>query len=165
MRTYPAPWGRSLVIISTISTAFLIGLAISAIASGGPLLRFAVIPLVVVFGAALFIIRGYTVAGNAVLIHRLFWATRLPLADLKSAHFDPDATRRSIRLFGNGGLFSFTGIFRNSRLGTYRAFVTDPRQAIVLQFPKRTVVISPSTPEEFVNEIGTGGSASPPGAP
>jgi len=61
--------------------------------------------------------------------------------------------RGSIRTFGNGGLFSFTGFYRNRLLGAYRAFVTDPRQAVVLRFPKRNVVVSPGAPEEFVRDL------------
>ena len=62
--------------------------------------------------------------------------------------------RWSTRTFGNGGLFSFTGFFRNKALGAYRAFVTDPHQTVVLHFPTRTVVVSPSAPEQFVHDIG-----------
>ncbi len=58
----------------------------------------------------------------------------------------------TILCVGNGGLFSFTGFFRNKALGTYRAFVTDPRKTVVLHFPRRTVVISPGSPKEFVHE-------------
>lgn len=61
--------------------------------------------------------------------------------------------RRSIRTFRNGGLFSFTGFFRNKALGAYRAFVTDPHQTVVLHFPNRTVLVSPSAPAEFVDDI------------
>src|SRR3954464_11996498 len=102
-----------------------------------------------VCGGALFTIRGYTVTPDALLVHRLFWTTRLPLAGLQSAQFEPNAMRWSIRTFGNGGLFSFTGWYRNKALGAYRAFVTDPHQTVVLHFPNRTVVVSPSVPAEF----------------
>ncbi len=53
-----------------------------------------------------------------------------------------------------GGLFSFTGSFRNKALGAYRAFVTDPHRTVVLRFPKRTVIVSPDSPEAFLHEIG-----------
>jgi hypothetical protein len=61
--------------------------------------------------------------------------------------------RWSIRMCGNGGLYSYSGFFRNKALGTYRAFVTDPHQTVVLHFPNRTVVVSPSAQEEFVDDI------------
>jgi hypothetical protein len=56
----------------------------------------------------------------------------------------------SIRLFGNGGLFSFTGLYRNKKLGNYRAFVNDWHKCVILRFAKRTIVVSPNDPDGFV---------------
>ena len=74
---------------------------------------------------------------------------------LQSADLQPGALRGSLRLFGNGVLFSFTGLFWNRTLGKYRAFLTDPKRAVVLRLPPRTVVVSPDRPEQFVAEILT----------
>jgi len=56
----------------------------------------------------------------------------------------------SLRLFGNGGLFSSSGLFWNRRLGRYRAFATDPGNAVVLEFPDRTLVVTPESPSGFL---------------
>ena len=88
-----------------------------------------------------------------LVIDRLFWKTRVSLRELRSVKFDPTATHRSIRTFGNGGFFSFTGYFRNKELGSYRAFMTDRRRAVVLRFPSSVIVISPDRPENFVSTI------------
>jgi hypothetical protein len=77
----------------------------------------------------------------------------LPLAGLKSAEVMPRAMSGSLRICGNGGAFSFTGWFRNKPLGYYRAFVTDLNRTVVLRFEKRTVVVSPAEPEEFVRKL------------
>ena len=53
----------------------------------------------------------------------------------------------------NGGFFSFTGYFRNKELGSYRAFMTDRRRALVIRFPASVIVISPERPENFVDTI------------
>lgn len=160
MKNYKAPWSRSLIIISSLATVLLVGITIGTVWSGREALPWpALLPLAIVCGGALFTIRGYTVTSEAILVHRLFWTTRLPLAGLQSAQFEPDSMRSSIRTFGNGGLFSFTGFFYNKALGAYRAFVTDPHRAVVLHFPKRTVVVSPDSPEEFVHDIGITGHA------
>jgi hypothetical protein len=155
MKNYTAPWSTSLILVSSLATALCFGIAIGAISSSRELFSLsALVPVAIIFGGLLFTVRGYTVAPAAILVHRLFWTTRLPLAGLQSAQFEPDAMRWSIRTFGNGGLFSFSGFYRNTALGTYRAFVTDPHRTVVLHFPTRTVVVSPSEPEEFVHEIG-----------
>src|ERR1700688_2164591 len=115
MKEYTAPWSTSLIFVSSIATLICMGAAISAARSGRPWI--ALLPLAIVCGGILFTIRGYTVTPDALLVHRLFWATRLPLSGLHSAQVEPEAMRRSIRTFGNGGLFSFTGWFRNTTLG------------------------------------------------
>jgi hypothetical protein len=142
------------MIISTLATILCVGIAIGMIGSSRGILPWvALLPLALICGGALFTIRGYTITPEALLVHRLFWTTRLPLAGLQSAQFMPNAMRWSLRTFGNGGLFSFTGFFRNKTLGAYRAFVTDPHRTVVLRFSTRTIVISPSAPEEFAHDV------------
>ena len=118
-------------------------------------LRFwlALLPLAIILICALFTVHGYSITNDTILVERLFWTTRVPLNALKSVVFDPDATRRSIRIFGNGGFFSFTGYFRNKELGSYRAFMTDRRRAVVLRFLDQVVVVSPDRPQDFVETI------------
>ena len=138
--------------MSALGAVVCVGAAVGVAWSGKSWI--ALLPLAILCGGILFTIRGYTVGPDAILIHRLLWTTRLPLAALQSAQFEPNAMKSSLRTFGNGGLFSFTGYFRNSSLGTYRAFVTDPHRTVVLHFSARTVVVSPSAPEDFVHHIG-----------
>lgn len=155
MKTFSAPWSKSLFLITSLATVLLVGATIGLIRNGrGTPWWVALFPVILVGVTALFTIRGYSLTANAVLVRRLLWETRLPLTGLTSASYEPDAMRGSFRTFGNGGLFSFTGYFRNERLGAYRALVTDPRRTVVLRFPSRTLVLSPSEPEEFVQAIG-----------
>ena len=46
-----------------------------------------------------------------------------------------------------------TGCFWNRKLGRYRAYVTDPKRAVVLRFDDRVVVVSPDCPAEFVAAV------------
>ncbi len=103
--------------------------------------------------AALFVIRGYAVTADSILVKRLLWSTRLPRAGLKSASFSPEALAGSLRTCGNGGFYSFTGWYQNRELGPYRAFMTDRDRAVVLRWEGRTVVVSPGDPEGFVRAV------------
>lgn len=152
MKYHHAPWSRALVVMSVLSTVILIGVS-ALLFARGPARFAAVFPLLVLAIGALFTVRGYSVRPGLLLVHRLGWNTQLPLHDLQSARFQPDAMKGSLRVFGNGGLFSFTGLYRNRELGSYRAFVTDLRHPVVLRFPARCVVVSPSDPEDFVREV------------
>ena len=100
-------------------------------------------------------VRGYTLTEDAITVRRGLWNTRLPLDGLRSVTGDAEAMRGSIRVFGNGGLFSITGRFWNRKLGWYRAFATDPSRAVVLRYAKRTIVISPHDPQHFIMRAGT----------
>jgi Bacterial PH domain len=157
MNYYRAPWSKSLIVASIFATLVCLGVAYAfwtlPMASESLRLWLGLLPLATILLCALFVVRGYSIANGNLLIDRLFWKTRVSLRELRSVKFDPTATHRSIRTFGNGGFFSFTGYFRNKQLGSYRAFMTDRRRAVVLRFPSSVIVISPDRPEDFVNMI------------
>ena len=152
---YNAPCGKTLRWVSLLSTLLLVAVAATMLYKVAPetVRGLAALPLLILIGAALFVIRSYTIAPNELLVQRLLWTTRLSLSGLQSVEAMPDAMRGSLRLFGNGGMLSITGLYRNRALGNYRAFVTDLKKTVVLRFPKRTVVVSPENLERFVAEI------------
>lgn len=128
--------------------------AILALKSGPPVTHWlALLPLLLLVGTLIFIVRGYSIEPNVLAIQRLFWTTRLPLSGLQSATVTPNAMRGSHRLCGNAGMFSITGWYRNPALGTYRAYVTDLCDTVVLRFSERTIVVSPKNPDQFAAEI------------
>ncbi|NNF38578.1 MAG: hypothetical protein HKN71_07915 [Gemmatimonadetes bacterium] len=97
---------------------------------------------------------GYSFESHDLVVHRRAWSPeRISLRGLKGVRIGPDLMARSIRTFGNGGVFGFTGWFHNSRLGRYRAWVTDPKRAVALEFGDRTVVVSPGRPHLFIDEV------------
>jgi hypothetical protein len=160
MNYFRAPWSKSLIVASTFATLVCLGVSYALWTlplRGGSAesLRFwlVLLPLAVILICALFTVRGYSISNRELEIRRLLWTTRLSLHGLQGAYFDPNATHRSIRTFGNGGFFSFSGHFRNKELGSYRAFMTDRRRAVVLRFPSSVIVISPDRPENFVSTI------------
>jgi Bacterial PH domain len=156
MNYFHAPWSKSLIVASTFATLVCLGVSYALWTlplTGGSVesLRFwlVLLPLAVILVCALFTVRGYSISNRELAIHRLFWTTRVSLNGLEGAYFDPAATQRSIRTFGNGGFFSFTGYFRNKQLGSYRAFMTDRRRAVVLRFSTSVIVISPDRTRRF----------------
>jgi hypothetical protein len=161
MKTYEAPWGTSLIVMSVLATLLFLGITVwlpplPSPAHGGAVgMWLRSLPLALLLGCALFTVRGYTITPDAILVHRLLWATRLPRAGLLSADFVPNAMCKSLRTFGNGGLFSFTGFYWSKTLRSYHAYVTDLHRTVVLRYERRTIVISPDEPEDFVIEIGS----------
>ncbi|HXZ52538.1 MAG TPA: PH domain-containing protein [Burkholderiales bacterium] len=158
-----APWPTSLKATSFAGSAILIavGYALAyAVPTGtrapyaesfGALIAW--IPPLVGAAALLFVVRGYELAPGELRVRRLLWSTRVALAGPVDARADAQAMTGSMRLFGNGGLFSFTGLFQSRTLGRYRAFVTDPARAVVLRTARRVVIVSPAEPQSFVEAV------------
>lgn len=143
------------MVMSIVATVLCVGSAIGLVVFlPKPGIGFAAWLLVAIPPtAALFIVRGYRITPDAILVLRPGWVTRLPRAGLAAASFDPGVMRRSLRLSGNSGFFSFTGLYWNRELGRHHVFVTDGRRTVVLRYASRTVVLSPDRPEEFVREL------------
>ncbi len=76
---------------------------------------------------------------------------RYAMEGLLSAEPDPKALRCAVRIWGNGGMGAIRGRFWSRRLGTFQAFLTDTDHAVVLRWPGKTVVVSPSDPQFFIH--------------
>jgi hypothetical protein len=155
-REFAAPWGSTLKWTSVLLTALCLGIPLGILLSVPELhpasmvfLLGVCLPLLVLAGPLLFMVRGYAVATDAILIARPFWTTRLPLHGLRSVAVSPGALGGSIRLFGTGGAFSFTGWFWNRRDGGFRVWVNDLNRTVLLKFTDKTVVLAPDDPQAF----------------
>ncbi len=151
---YAAHSSRSLIAVSVLVTGLSLAVAVGlSTRLPGEVRLLGLLPLAVVGVCALFTVRGYRLRERHVLVERLLWTTELDLSELESAEWAPEAVAKSLRLLGNGGLFSFSGLFWNRELGRYRAWMTNRTDAVVLRFPDRTWVVSPNPPEAFLAEV------------
>ena len=151
MKSFRAPWGRELIVMSAIGT-LLLGVPIAVQASRG----FWVVPimmLTILVTIVLHVVRGYEVGGGELRIKRLLWDTPWPLDERASATVRPNAMRGSWRTWGNGGIYAITGRFSGSGLGRYHAFVTDPARTVVITTSRGVVVVSPDRPADFVDAV------------
>lgn len=140
---FTAPWSTT-VKLWTAAFLVLCGVIYFYADGFGALLIVAVVLLCLVFS-----VRGYSILDGRLLIHRLGWSKKFDLSELTSVEFNPDATLGSIRTWGIGGVFGNIGYFRNSILGTYRAYTTDSKNTVVLDFGGKRVVVTPGAPAEF----------------
>jgi hypothetical protein len=99
--------------------------------------------------------RGYAVSGACIEVNRLIGTARIPLDGLREARAaTKDDFRGCLRLFGNGGLFGYYGLFRTSKLGKSTWYVTNRGKAVVVVTGKKTVLFSPDDVEGFIAAIG-----------
>ena len=156
---FAAPWCLTVKIITVAVVALLLGVSIVGsqhLPDSTPLfarLSATLLPLAILAGTLPFIVRGYVISDGELRIERLGWQNRFALAEVVTVSADPKELRRSIRLCGSGGLFGFFGWFWNRPLGIYRAYGTDPQNAVVIKLKDRTIVVTPDAPQRFVAEV------------
>jgi hypothetical protein len=157
---FAAPWSRGLRSISCVAVMVLLAAtaagvyAWSRMGAVASLLAIA-LPPIILFIAALCMVRGYVLTDEEIVVKRLGWANRFALADLRSVHGDNEAMANSLRLFGNAGLLSYSGFFWSRKTGRYRAFATDPSRAVVLTYPRRKILLTPDDPQRFIVRVRT----------
>ena len=156
---FTAPWSLTVKIVTLVVLALLLGVSLIGLTAMPANVPFAarvmmvVMPLAIVVGTLPFMVNGYVLREDELLIERFGWCNHVPFNTVISAKADLDAIRGSIRLCGSGGLFGFFGWFRNRKLGVYRAYGTDPARSVVVKLSHRTIVVTPDDPNRFVAEI------------
>jgi len=156
---FSAPWSRSLRLLTTIAVVLLLTVALAGLLLGPRQslvgrVTLVGVPLAVLLGGLVFMVRGYVLTESGIEIQRLGWSTALPFAGLAAVSGEPQGLRGSLRLFGNGGLFAISGWFWNRRIGRFRAYATDPERAVLLRYRDgRQVVVTPHDVQHFIVRV------------
>lgn len=156
-----AKWPTRLKLVSALGTVLLLTVGFAAyraipVASGWTHhvgLAVATLPVLILPFCIWFVVRSYAVDNDTLHIKRLITTTRIPLAGLSRVWQQPDVCKGSVRVCGNGGLYSFTGWFYSKKLGRYRLFATDLKHAVVLELPGRIIVVTPQNPHPFMDTL------------
>ncbi len=144
---FRAPWGNKLKVV-TIAFA-IVGLFL--IVQGGS--TAVVVLLVIALVAAVVSVRGYGVEAGRLSIYHLGWASRYDLSRLVSVEVLSGGLPGSLRLFGVGGLFAFSGRFWHPDLGSYRAYATDGSRSVLLDFGDERILVTPDSPRDFAAAV------------
>jgi uncharacterized protein (DUF58 family) len=95
---------------------------------------------------------GYAVGRRElVVLRRGVRPLVFPLGSLAAAR--PTAMPRSSRLPGSVGLFGWWGWFANRDWGRFKAYATDRRRGVLLEWPGFKLFISPEDPEGLCHAV------------
>ena len=93
-------------------------------------------------------------AGKLIVERKAPWANiEIELGQLSRIEILDKLPRMTWRLFGNGGVFCFSGTFYHRNIGRFRASLTTLKNLVLLVTPQRTLLISPARPQELVDYI------------
>jgi hypothetical protein len=98
---------------------------------------------------------GYEITHGELIISRYLGNVSIPRSDIQQVSLlSQESIKRSIRTFGNGGLFGYVGKFYNRTMGKMTWYITR-RDSLVLVETKdgRKILLSPDEPEQFVNHM------------
>jgi hypothetical protein len=98
---------------------------------------------------------GYTIRQRSLIVKRLIGNVQIPLDDLREVRATTsDDLRGCLRLWGNGGLFGYYGLYRTSKLGRCTWYVTNRSRTVVLIAGEKTTLVSPGDVNGFLAAIG-----------
>ena len=116
--------------------------------------------IVVGLGAALIVgsyaysPRAYVIAGRSLLVKRLIGTVRIPLDNVREVRpAAEDDFRGCIRLWGNGGLYGYYGLFSTSKLGKSTWYLANRTNSVVVATAEKTVLVSPDDVPAFLATI------------
>ena len=94
----------------------------------------------------------YVLTNEELIIERPIKNVWIKRSDIKSVELiDNKIIRRSIRTFGNGGLFGYYGKFANFKMGSMTWYATRrDRTVLVTTTGNKKIILTPDEPEQFV---------------
>jgi hypothetical protein len=155
----PQPGARFAASLDTtskvITSLVMVGAAVAAGFQVWPLAGILLLTTVLSFA---FAPMGYELRGRTLRITRPLGAREISLDGLQEARAAVASDfSGTIRLWGNGGLFGYYGLFRTSALGTCRWYLTNRRNAVVIVAANETVLVSPDDHDAFLSAVHEAG--------
>lgn len=101
------------------------------------------------------------VTDEGIGIHTLARTRLIPYSNIETIErLDKSCIQGgTIRLFGIGGMLGNIGWFRNSQLGTFRAYITDSNKVFLIRLKQgKPIAISVSEPDDFMPFYLKGGN-------
>jgi len=116
--------------------------------------------LVVLIGVALlfftfaFSPRAYSIQDRSIVVKRFIGNAIISLDGIREARIaTDDDLRGAYRLWANGGLFGYYGLFSTSKLGKCWWYVTSRQNAVVVVTEQKTSLFSPDNADGFLAAI------------
>ena len=163
---FTAPWDQKLTLITVVTSTLLLAagalsiwMALTLVPSGAGravILVGGLIALAAFLLGILLAPRGYTIANGRLTIDRILCPVEIPLESIQAAERLPaDRLAGSWRTLGSGGFFGYYGRFSNRALGSYRMYATRGDGCVLVR-AERLYVLTPDSPERFIESLARG---------
>lgn len=148
-QSFSASYDRATKIITVVVCVFLASIGIFT-----KIFAVAALGLLVIAACYAYSPRGYAVEGRSIIVKRLIGRVRIPLEGIREIRAaTADDLRGALRLWGNGGVFGYYGLFRTAKLGRCTWYITNRAKAVVLVTGTKTAVLSPDDVDGFLAAV------------
>lgn len=146
-----APMATTIKVITSLYLCVTVLLSIATVSKNILLLPSMLLWLILLL-CYLYSPRYYRLDGNVLTIGCVFGEKKY--AHIVQCRTFEHTNHFGVRLWGNGGLFSATGLFWSSRYGLFRAYVTcsGEERLVLLETRSQRIVISPENPLAFMRD-------------
>jgi len=114
------------------------------------------IPVLVMLSLGYFVLKyqvlGYGLELDGLVIHRRWDKVNIALDKIEAVESDKEF-KRSLRVFGIGGVLGHYGKFKKIGGPTFTAYITDSKNCIVIKTADGNIVISPHERELFLDTL------------
>jgi transcriptional regulator with XRE-family HTH domain len=93
----------------------------------------------------------FSMKNGKLVVQHVIFATRYDLAKLTGYEINPDAMMSAMPL--TFPVIVASAWYRSPVLGVFRAYITDTKNCVVLEFGKKKIVVTPENPKEFVEAL------------
>ncbi len=163
MKTFKASLDNIAIILTLFVAGISVSLFISIFKTGDQLSTspFSVIVILNIFILILFISffilrpTGYSINESVIIVNRLILPFKINRKEIANCSIvSKDEMSGTYRTFGNGGLFGYTGYFRNTKFGNMRWFATQRKNYVLIEKSNgKKIVITPDIPEDFIEAL------------
>jgi hypothetical protein len=151
---FSVSYDRTTKLITAAICVFLIVLAFATL----PTMAVGWVAAVLIAMSYAYSPRSYVVSEGSVLVKRLVESVRIPLHRVREIReASREDLRGSIAIFASKGFFGHYGLYRTSKLGLCRWYVTRFSNGVVLITDAKTVVFSPDDVKGFIATIQPSG--------
>ncbi len=96
--------------------------------------------------------QSYLVTPKAIIIKRTVKSVEIPLDQIREVKsISEEEMGLALRLFGNGGVFGFTGYFFSGKMGRMRWYATRKNNyVLIVTKPNKKIILTPDLQQELV---------------
>ncbi|MBT3983893.1 MAG: hypothetical protein HOE90_21230 [Bacteriovoracaceae bacterium] len=155
---FKARWGNALKAISIFCTLVLLSVPIIVYVAQSAQINatttaVSLLSISALIGCIPFSVRGYRVETNELVILRTFHRDFIPIGEITSIEKIERLPKFTLRVFGNGGLFSFSGNYWSKGIGHFKAYVTNFDNLVMVTAAQKKMLISPDQPDELIAQV------------